>query len=205
EGALAKYSADTLGLPDFALYSGGGRVIPSLTSATYHVPSNSYVGRLVARVFNLDVLGSGNPPTIALTPDIHLGRCWPFPGAQGNLTVLLSRNIIPTEFSVEHVPRSVAIDVGSAPRKLAVYGLYEKTGDVEDEISGETVEHEGKLYIQHFLSSYEYDVNNPRNVQTFSVQAHTTTTRPVRIVQLRVLSNYGQETYTCLYRFRVHG
>ncbi|KAK9696102.1 hypothetical protein K7432_012638 [Basidiobolus ranarum] len=205
DDALAKYSADILGLPDYALYSGGGRVIPSLTSVSYHVPSKSMIARAAAKVFGLSALGSGNPPTTALNPDIHLGKCWPFPGNQGNLTVLLSRSIIPTDFSIEHVPRSVAIDVSSAPKKLAVYGLYEKTDDMPKEIDGELLEHEGKIYVQQFLSTYEYDVNSSRHVQTFPVQAQIKLSQPVRIVQLRVLSNYGQDTYTCLYRFRVHG
>ncbi|ORX94575.1 hypothetical protein K493DRAFT_221077 [Basidiobolus meristosporus CBS 931.73] len=187
EKALAKHSADILGLPDYALYSGGGRVIHSLTSTSYNVPSKSIFARLVTKLVGLDALGLGNPPTTALNPDIHLGQCWPFPGDQGNLTISLSRDIIPSNFSIEHVPRSIAIDVKSAPKRI------------------ELLSYKNKLYEQQYLASYEYDIDGMHHIQTFPTQVQVNVSRPIRIVQLRVLSNYGQEAYTCLYRFRVHG
>ena len=39
--------------------------------------------------------------------------------------------------------------------------------------------------------------------QTFEIASRAS--RPVRAVQLRVRSNYGHASYTCLYRVRVHG
>lgn len=54
-----------------------------------------------------------------------------------------------------------------------------------------------------FFGEYEYK-DNGISLQYFSVQ-NKAITRPYQIIELRVESNHGHQTYTCLYRFRVHG
>ena len=58
------------------------------------------------------------------------------------------------------------------------------------------------------MGSFTYEREGSA-IQTFSVKRRTTTTgggvRWFRYVELKVLSNYGNQDSTCIYRFRVHG
>jgi len=56
------------------------------------------------------------------------------------------------------------------------------------------------------LGTFSYDIHAPSHIQTFSI--------PTEIQELgidfgtvvfRFLSNWGEDTYTCVYRVRVHG
>lgn len=53
-----------------------------------------------------------------------------------------------------------------------------------------------------FLGRFMYDCRGEQS-QTFTLQDPTE--EVYSAVELHVLSNWGQEEYTCLYRFRVHG
>ena len=59
--------------------------------------------------------------------------------------------------------------------------------------------------LQGFISSsrYVYDADGDP-LQTFDVE-NKENTEEFEMVQLDILSNYGNMEYTCLYRFRVHG
>lgn len=63
----------------------------------------------------------------------------------------------------------------------------------------------------HLFGDYMYDANGT-SIQHFPIKFPKTediggTAYPVAydIFELRVESNYGNPTYTCVYRFRVHG
>lgn len=63
----------------------------------------------------------------------------------------------------------------------------------------------------HLFGSYMYDANGTA-IQYFPVQYPRTTDiggvlYPVAydMIELRVETNHGNPTYTCVYRFRVHG
>ncbi|NXH14795.1 SUN1 protein, partial [Bucco capensis] len=120
-------------------------------------------------------------------PDMYPGNCWAFKGSLGYLVIRLSREIFPTSFAVEHIPKTLSPsgNILSAPRNFEVYGL-------DDEY-----QEGGKL-----LGHYEYDQEG-EPLQMFPVMEQSA--KAFQIVELRVLSNWGEPEYTCLYRFRVHG
>ena len=101
--------------------------------------------------------------------------------------IKLSQTIIPTAFSYEHVPKQISRDgnIDSAPREFQVRGMEE-----ESETPGQV------------LGNYVFE-DNGSPMQHFQVQdPHP---RPVRFIELTIVSNHGHPEYTCLYRFRVHG
>ncbi|NWQ82955.1 SUN1 protein, partial [Columbina picui] len=66
-------------------------------------------------------------------PDIYPGNCWAFKGSQGYLVVRLAIKIYPTAFTLEHIPKAVALtgNITSALKDFAVYGLddeYQEEG-----------------------------------------------------------------------------
>ncbi|XP_046650925.1 uncharacterized protein LOC124342007 isoform X5 [Daphnia pulicaria] len=179
--ALGVYDSDKTGLADFALEPAGGVILSTRCTETY----NSHRPRL--SIWGFSLWSEPNNPRVVIQPGIVPGQCWSFRGFDGYLVIQLSRKIVPTAFTLEHIPRSLAPDgqIDSAPRNFTVYGLTR-----EVDIAGVV------------LGQYTFD-NLGVPLQSFPVQAHEP--GAFSIVELRIHSNYGNLNYTCLYRFRVHG
>jgi SUN domain-containing protein 1/2 len=216
DNAMARHSKDTIAKADFALHSGGAVVIPSLTSDTHEIKPHGVrqqvIGYLTGQGYAL-----GRPPITALHHETHVGHCWPFPGDQGQLGVTLSRVVQIEEITIDHVARDVAWDMSSAPRKMEVWGLVEGASnfakvaawDAARTNAGQEIPMQPRSlphsvrYVR--IAQFEYDANAPNAVQTFPVEEDVRVSgMDFGIVVLRVLNNWGQ-SFTCLYRFRVHG
>ncbi|KAI0034250.1 hypothetical protein K488DRAFT_45909 [Vararia minispora EC-137] len=223
ETAVSRHAKDGIAKADFALSSGGGRIIPTLTSPTLDVPAQSVLGNL----FSLGGGQSGRPPIWAIHHDSNLGECWPFAGAYGHISVKLARLILADEVTIDHVPKELALDpdLASAPRKMELWARVEGADNLakvrawEDERARQRAERGGdadddgseepdilprtEKHIR--LASFEYDVHSSQATQTFTVDPEVRELEiDVGIITLRVLSNWGAP-YTCLYRLRVHG
>ncbi|KAF8462335.1 hypothetical protein DFH94DRAFT_788351, partial [Russula ochroleuca] len=208
DNAMARHSKDTIAKADFALHSGGAVVIPSLTSDTHEIKPHGV---------RQQGTPSDGPPITALHHETHVGHCWPFPGDQGQLGVTLSRVVQIEEITIDHVARDVAWDMSSAPRKMEVWGLVEGASnfakvaawDAARTNAGQEIPMQPRSlphsvrYVR--IAQFEYDANAPNAVQTFPVEEDVRVSgMDFGIVVLRVLNNWGQ-SFTCLYRFRVHG
>ncbi|XP_048089745.1 SUN domain-containing protein 1-like [Alosa alosa] len=127
-------------------------------------------------------------PRTVIQPEMHPGKCWAFKGSEGFLTITLSLPVHITHVTLEHIPKSLSPTghIDSAPREFAVYGL-----------SGFDEQEEGK-----FLGRFTYD-SDGEPIQTFELLDSVKDVYGA--AQLRVLSNWGNPEYSCVYRFRVHG
>lgn len=216
DSAVSKAAKDTLALPDFALYSGGAAVIPTLTSQTYEIRPQSFTGSVVGMVTG-NGYAVGRPPVTALHHDIHVGHCWPFPGSHGHLGIKLSAPIYISAVTIDHVPHETAVDLRSAPRQMELWALVEGAENQEkvrewrehrrfyDE-SG--VEYTKMLNREHWvqLTTFVYNVHAPEHTQTFTMpQEILDLGVDFGVVVLAVKSNWGRDELTCLYRVRVHG
>ncbi|KDN52595.1 hypothetical protein K437DRAFT_173456 [Tilletiaria anomala UBC 951] len=217
DAALEKYSADMIGRQDYALYSAGGRVLPSLTSPTYELSSSrSWLAKLIPGTADSSVV-RGRAPVVAIHHDNAPGMCWPFAGDSGQLGIALSRNIVVSDITIEHAPRSIVSDsITSAPRDITVWGLLQNGED----------KHKAAEYLRKLaelpnaqpiptppsddylhLGSYVYDVSpGSRATQTYPVPAEIRALGiKTGILRFRITSNHGNSDFTCLYRVRVHG
>ncbi|KAJ2867677.1 hypothetical protein GGH94_000644 [Coemansia aciculifera] len=118
EDALSRYANDRLGKTDFALSSAGARIIPGLTSPTFEPPVRSFSQRIWRKLGMV----SSQPPATILDPNTHVGECWPMLGSSGQVAIHLSQPVLVSDFAIEHVAKSVAIDWRSAPRQIEVWG-----------------------------------------------------------------------------------
>ncbi|XP_028310819.1 SUN domain-containing protein 1-like [Gouania willdenowi] len=180
QNAPKLYSQDQIGLVDYALESAGGSILSTRCSETYKTKA------ALISLFGLPLWYFSQSPRVAIQPDVYSGLCWAFKGSQGYLVIRLSMNIVPSSFSVEHIPKSLSLTgkIASAPRDFTVYGLDDESQE------------EGKL-----LGQYTYQEDG-ESLQTFNVEEQN---KAFQIIEVRVLSNWGHPDYTCLYRFRVHG
>ncbi|XP_018598548.2 SUN domain-containing protein 1 isoform X6 [Scleropages formosus] len=181
QNALKLYSQDRIGQVDYALESGGGSILSTRCSETYETKT------ALMSLFGVPLWYFSQSPRVVIQPDVYPGNCWAFKGSQGYLVIRLSMSVLPTGFSLEHIPKSLSPtgNISSAPRNFSVYGL-------EDEY-----QEEGKL-----LGQYTY-LEDGDSLQTFTVEVENDLA--YQIIEMRVLSNWGHPEYTCLYRFRVHG
>ncbi|KAG7491399.1 hypothetical protein MATL_G00003300 [Megalops atlanticus] len=181
QNALRLYSHDRTGLVDYALESGGGSILSTRCSETYETKT------ALMSLFGIPLWYFSQSPRVVIQPDIHPGNCWAFKGSQGYLVIRLSLSVLPSAFSLEHIPKSLSPtgNISSAPRQFSVYGLDDENQE------------EGKL-----LGQYTYQEDG-ESLQTFPVSEEND--QAYQIIEMQVLSNWGHPEYTCLYRFRVHG
>ncbi|XP_055487404.1 SUN domain-containing protein 2-like isoform X2 [Leucoraja erinacea] len=180
EQALKLYSADRVGLVDYALESAGGTVIHTRCTETLET-------KTIHSLFGIPLWYQSHSPRAVIQPEVHPGNCWPFKGSQGFVVIELAVWIRPTAFTLEHIPKSISPhgSIRSAPQDFSVYGL-------DDENQAEGV----------LLGQYTYNEEGD-SIQTFEVQNKDAAA--FKLIELRVNNNWGHPEYTCLYRFRVHG
>jgi len=185
---MEKYAADRIGIPDFALASVGGSIVKKhgLTSPSYDPEKLSFHPLSVFRT------GTRAPETV-LDSDVTIGRCWPCEVYACNITIELSKALNIQQVSIDHISKSIAHDIGSAPKDFSVFGIRRLPGSRDEEAD----------YIN--LGSFSYDINNPNLVQTFNVESADYTNNLVRFVKFQFTSNHGRSDFTCIYRIRVHG
>ncbi|KAG1936041.1 SUN domain-containing protein 1 isoform a [Pimephales promelas] len=179
--AMKLYSEDRTGLVDYALESGGGSIISTRCSESFNTKT------ALMSLFGVPLWYFSQSPRVVIQPNVHPGNCWAFKGSYGYLVIGLSMKIVPTAFSLDHIPKSLSPtgNISSAPRDFNVYGLDEEQQE-EGQLLGQFVYEEDGDALQTFLVSEEV-------------------TRAFQIIEMRVLSNWGHPEYTCVYRFRVHG
>ncbi|XP_077018295.1 SUN domain-containing protein 3 isoform X2 [Tamandua tetradactyla] len=178
---LKKLREDQVQMADYALKSAGASIIEAGTSESYK--------NAKAKLYwhGIGFLNYEMPPDIILQPDVHPGKCWAFPGPQGHTLIKLARKIIPTAVTMEHISETISPsgNTSSAPKEFSVYGISK-------ECEGEEI----------FLGEFIYNKRGT-TIQTFELQHEVS--EYLSCVKLKILSNWGHPTYTCLYRFRVHG
>ncbi|XP_058237555.1 SUN domain-containing protein 2 isoform X2 [Hemibagrus wyckioides] len=179
--ALSLHRADGIGMADYALESSGASVINTRCSETFHTRS------ACISLFGFPLWYPSESPRTVIQPELYPGKCWPFSGSEGFLVIALSHAVHITHVTLEHLPRvlSPTGHIDSAPKDFAVYGMVNNENE------------EGKL-----LGTFVYDQDG-ESIQTYQVQ-HSLSDM-FRLVELRILSNWGHPEYTCVYRFRVHG
>ncbi|NXP47180.1 SUN3 protein, partial [Heliornis fulica] len=180
DGVLEKLEQKRVPMVDYALKSSGAAVIHSRTSPPFR--------NTKARIFwnFLPLLDYMRSPEVILEPENHPGNCWAFRGSQGHVLIQLSQPIIPRAVTMDHVSGSgfYKDSISRAPRNFAVYGLTD-----------------GQEEQGTFLGQFTFlALLNPS--QTFQLQNDHPGV--MKFIRLEVLSNWGHEEYTCLYRFRVH-
>ncbi|KAG8741525.1 hypothetical protein FRC12_015636 [Ceratobasidium sp. 428] len=213
--AVLATTKDTVARSDFALYTGGARVIPEYTSPTFSVSAQGWRGMLgIGTVY-------GRYPAVALVPDINVGNCWPFAGSQGQLAVLLSRSVRVDSVTIDHASKEVAYDLKAAPKKFVVWGMVEgadnlaKLAQYRKQIEAQSIGAGAESEVQSEeppmedsikLAEFEYDINASSHIQTFAVPDDVRAAGiDVGVVIFKVRSSWGDPNFTCIYRVRVHG
>lgn len=160
--------------------------------------------------------GTVASPETILHPTTLPGACWPMKGAQGQVVVNLPYPVDVSAVSIDHASKILLSDpaeqLQSAPKKVQFLGYPPCDKDCN-----------GLLFDPSHpveLAEGVFDAMEGSSVQTFAVEAldpkesegscavDTCSGPPattIAAVSLKVLENWGNLDYTCLYRIRVHG
>ncbi|XP_023717729.1 SUN domain-containing protein 1-like isoform X2 [Cryptotermes secundus] len=120
-----------------------------------------------------------------IQPCMIPGECWAFEGS-GTAVIQLIGEVNITAVSIEHASPDTLPPEGikSAPKDFSVWGL----NSLNDK--------------GHYLGSFSYDISGSP-LQYYTIQEPAAI--PFRLIELKIHNNHGNPSYTCLYRFRVHG
>jgi len=166
---------------DFACAGHGGTIEMAMTSDTYR-PSIPFSIKSLFYPFVSPVKG---PQTVVSPTIVTPGDCWPMNSTHGFVTIKLAIPINVTSISYHHIEYSRILDIKSTPQNIKMYGLNEASD------------------LKTMLGSFKYDIKSaPGGIQEFKLQKPS----PIfRYIQFEIDGNYGNQQYTCLYRFGVHG
>ena len=151
---------------------------------------------------------------------------WCAPPSEGKLqlTVVLPRNIAPTELVIEHA----AMDempvgfMGSSPREVEMWiripndntraafrdalAMVDPTLLQDSSPQGKTIGAQALPFDYLRIARWEYDIYTNQRQQSFqlplNLEHHAVSTNTVAV---RVNSNWGNVKFTCLSRLRLHG
>jgi SUN domain-containing protein 1/2 len=173
------------------------------------------------------------PPEAILDGSIIPGSCWPMSGSKGHVTIRLPYPVTVSALTLDHASPhllSESMEFTSAPRKIRVIGYPPCTDDCRgmgfDLSKGSTLatmdyDKDGR-HIQTFEisggdASLEGECAESKEIlgscsappsldeALVAPVIPEAISKEVSGIKLEILSNWGVEEYTCLYRFRVHG
>ncbi len=182
--AVNIYDNDRKGIIDFASESAGGFVVSTRNTTTY---GNSNIDTDFIYIWGIIPIWrtlEKNTPNKILQPGSAPGECWAFNGANGSVVVQLGGYVQVSTIVIEHISKELSPNnkISTAPKDFEIFGLLAINGPATR------------------LGNFAYsEMGNP--VQTFHVDVE----QFYNIVELKIISNHGHTSYTCIYRFRVYG
>ncbi|ERM99063.1 protein SAD1/UNC-84 domain protein 1 [Amborella trichopoda] len=186
EKEIEKHAADGLGRVDYALASGGGKVVRH-SEAYYFGKVGNWLPVVKGRNGVHDNAQKMLEPSFG-----EPGQCFALKGSHGFVEIRLRTSIVPEAVTLEHVARSVAYDRTSALKEFRISGW--PNGRDEDS----SVDQTERVLL---FGEFKYDLERS-NAQTFDLNPASSV---INIVRLDFLSNHGSPSHTCIYRLRVHG
>ena len=173
--------------------------------------------------------GDVAPPEAIVQKSTIPGSCWPMKGSTGQVVIRLPYPVVVESISVDHVSSKIVPKEkrDTAPKRLKIVGypscdeMKSNCGavgfDLGNPIDIADIEYDVEgMSVQTFESHYAKamaSVPKPKfdDIQTdsgsCSVQASCSTPPKISVtaIEVKVLENWGNPDYTCLYRLRVHG
>ncbi|GAB2277725.1 hypothetical protein Dimus_012428 [Dionaea muscipula] len=191
EREIQKHAADGLGKVDYALASGGARVVKH-SQPLLAVKGNNWL-KPVGRTVHEDAQKM-------LTPSFgEPGQCFALNGSSGFVDVRLKSAIVIEAITLEHVAKNVAYDRSSAPKDCKIAGWFQDSQSSNGFVDEVAVDAE-KMFL---LTEFTYDLEKS-NAQTFNV-LDSAGSAVIDTIRFEFTSNHGNPSFTCIYRLRVHG
>ena len=199
--ALEHFAADRTNRVDYALASSGGRVVAHSPTHRAALSSSSVASKLLAWFTSPHL--PEVPADALLDADMSVGHCWPMQSRQGSVIIGLRERVHISGISLQHASINVLPDGGaSMPRRVRLSGVEDEQ---LDEARRQVTQGGEEELIGSVLGQFEYERDGSQVQQWTVGKGKGQHGRGYQYVRLDVLSNYGNNNYTCIYRVRVHG
>ncbi|KAF7398688.1 hypothetical protein HZH66_006585 [Vespula vulgaris] len=171
-----------LEMADFVSESVGGSVISTPDTESYFESKSTQFYFFGIPIWRPNYF----TPRKVIQPWSQAGECWAFRGSHGKIVLELAIFATISHVTMEHIPVSMSLTgkIDSAPKKFIVFGYFRDQ------------------YIP--IDTFEYNIQGAPT-QTFLITKRELSNIPFKTIMLEILSNWGNEKYTCIYRFRIHG
>ncbi|RPD65556.1 hypothetical protein L227DRAFT_493826, partial [Lentinus tigrinus ALCF2SS1-6] len=202
---------DSVGLPDYALWAAGGRIVPALTSSTLSLSKPWWASLLYQ-----NSLSYWYPPELAITPEVQPGKCWPMAGNHGSIAVEVTHPLSPSFFSIDHIPKQLTLQYTTAPRSIEIWGIPMDQEQPCSTGNSDCILTQGynllsnldkqykDLYFLH-IANITYDIHTSLTTQTVPASSIIASYNIlVKVVLFLIRNNWGSDLYTCIYRIRIH-
>ncbi|XP_022743867.1 SUN domain-containing protein 1-like [Durio zibethinus] len=181
---IEKHASDGLARADYALFSGGGKVVRH---------SEPFLGERKQLALTSSQNGVHRDAAKMLKPSFgEPGQCFPLKGSNGFVQIKCAQ-LLSQSYYFGTFAKSVAYDRSSAPKDCRVSGWLQAR-DLDLPVDG------NKMFL---LAEFTYDLEKS-SAQTFDV-LDAAGVGIVDTVRLDFASNHGSPSHTCIYRLRVHG
>ncbi|KAI1744116.1 hypothetical protein F4680DRAFT_444149 [Xylaria scruposa] len=200
---------------NFFAIGAGVTIDPEFSSGPWAVPKEFFKSNKW-----LDKDGyKAQPRMAALSPWNEEGECFcAGPDLKGygkgtnNISVIMSRSIIPQHLVVEHILPGATLDPGATPKEIEVWAYIEEL-NLRNELQifsqsqfpdtpTEEVLNEGFVKIGHFTYEKKDDGDG---VQVFKMSDQLKDMGAIADqIVIRAINNYGAD-HTCFYRLRLYG
>ncbi|RHZ44652.1 hypothetical protein Glove_714g14 [Diversispora epigaea] len=189
------FKSETKNQADFALHSGGARIVPYLTTSQFIENPKGLLKRKLAMLFGFGIT-QAKQPEIVITSDNDVGNCYCFGGSSGQIAIDLSRSIEISSITYIHLDSNLALekkDLKSAPKDFEILVVKERN---QTEINN------SKMIC---LGKFTYKLNKS-SAQNFEINYNKNEPIPIaKRVIFKVQNNWGEKNYTCMYQIQVHG
>ncbi|KGL83086.1 SUN domain-containing protein 2, partial [Tinamus guttatus] len=117
-------------------------------------------------------------------PNVTPGKCWAFPGSQGQVVIRLPARIWPRAVTVQHISKMLSPEnTSSSPKDISISGLDDEGAEV-------------------LLGAFQFDIEkDPMQFFPLKTELH----KGFHYIKINILNNWGNQEYTCLYHFKLHG
>ncbi|KAJ2323605.1 hypothetical protein GGI00_005576, partial [Coemansia sp. RSA 2681] len=96
--------------------------------------------------------------------------CWPMLGSSGQVAIHLSQPVDISDFAIEHVAKSVAIDWRSAPRQIEVWGYVFGSDNSSSSSSNSSVV--GAARVQTLVLKVKSNWGHPGHTCLYRFRVH---------------------------------
>lgn len=213
KGHFWNYQANNI---NFFGVGSGAVVDPTMSSPKWKIPKYAFKSK---QWYDRDGY-KPQPLVVAITPWTEEGECFcAGPNAQGygvgtaNVSVLLSRDVIPRYLVIEHILPGATLDAAATPKDIEIWGSFmdinlRKTILGWSESRFPEAAHEKVLdtgFVK--LGEFEYEsLASGDGVQVFPLSNELLEmSAAANHYVVRALNNQGGADHTCFYRIRLYG